>query len=154
CDRKAVAAKARKLGSIDRAVSHPIAACAGSDLAVLATPVGGIIDLIQKLAPHLPPDTLLTDVGSTKSEILRAASGAFGDSGPQRFLGGHPMVGKENSGIEFADAELFRGAVWFLTPQPGQSLKSKKTRAFTALLKNIGARVEELNPGDHDQLCA
>jgi prephenate dehydrogenase len=154
CDGKPVLAKARKLGAIDRAGSDPIAACAGSDLVLLATPVGGIIELIEKLAPHLPPSTLLTDVGSTKSEILRAATRAFGDSAAQRFLAGHPMAGKENSGIEFADATLFRGAVWFLTPQPGQSLKSKNIRAFTSFLKTIRARVEELNPADHDQLCA
>lgn len=154
CDHKAVLAKALKLGAIDRAVADPIAACAGSDLVLLATPVGGIIELIEKLAPNLPPSTLLTDVGSTKSEILRAASRAFGDTVADRFLAGHPMAGKENSGIEFADVELFRGAVWFLTPQLGQSVKSKMARAFTVLLKQIGARVEELNPEDHDQLCA
>ena len=154
CDRKPVLAKARKLGAINRAVADPIAACAGSDLVLLATPVGGIIQLIETLAPHLLPATLLTDVGSTKSEILRAASRAFGANVSERFLAGHPMAGKENSGIEFADADLFRGAVWFLTPQPGQSLNNKQTRAFISLLKKIGARVEELDPTDHDQLCA
>jgi len=154
CDRKPVLAKARGLGAIDRAVADAIAACAGSDLILLATPVGGIVELIQKLAPHLPPGTLLTDVGSTKSEVLRAASCAFGTDVSERFLAGHPMAGKEYSGIEFADADLFRGAVWFLTPQPGQSLNGKKTRAFTSLIKQIGARIEELDPTDHDQLCA
>lgn len=154
CDCKQVLTKARKLGAIDRAVGDPIAACDGSDLVLLATPVGGIVELIEKLAPHSTPGTLLTDAGSTKSEVLRAASRAFGADATECFLGGHPMAGKENSGIEFADADLFRGAVWFLTPQPGQSLNDKKARAFTGLLKKIGARVEELDPTDHDQLCA
>jgi len=154
CDRKPVLAKARKLGAIDRAVADPIAACAGSNLVLLATPVGGIVELMEKLAPHLPSSTLLTDVGSTKSEVLRAASRAFGANVSERFLAGHPMAGKENSGIEFAGADLFRGAVWFLTPQPGQSLNGKKARAFISLLKKIGARVEELDSTDHDRLCA
>jgi prephenate dehydrogenase len=154
CDRKPALAKARKLGAIDRAVGDPIVACASSDLVLLATPVGGIVELIGRLALHLPPGTLLTEVGSTKSEVLRAASRAFGANVSERFLAGHPMAGKENSGIEFADADLFRGAVWFLTPQPGQSLNGKKARAFTSLLRKIGARVEELDPTDHDQLCA
>ena len=154
CDRKPVLVKARKLGAIDRAISDPVAACAGSDLVLLATPVGGIVELINKLAPHLPHPTLLTDTGSTKSEVLRAASRAFGTDAAARFLGGHPMAGKEDSGIEFADADLFRGAVWFLTSQPGQSLNGKKARAFASLLNKIGARVEELDPSDHDQLCA
>ena len=153
-DRKAILAKAKRLRAIDEANSDPVSACDGSDLVLLAAPVGQIIGLIEKLAPVLPVDTLLTDVGSTKSEILSAALRAFGNSASRQFLAGHPMAGKENSGIEFADADLFRGAVWFLTPQPGQSLTGKNVRAFTALLKKIGARVEEVDPSDHDQLCA
>src|SRR5262249_14304417 len=154
CDRKGFLATARRLGAIDRAVADPIAACDGSELVLLATPVGAIIELIKTLAPHLPSGTLLTDVGSTKSEIVRAAARAFGEIDSERFLAGHPMAGKENSGVEFADADLFRGAVWFLTPQPKQSLKGKNARAFAALLKQIGARTEVLDPADHDQLCA
>src|SRR5947209_2824047 len=61
CDRKAVLAKAKRIGALDATVTDPIAACKNSDLVVLATPVGGIIELIEKLAPHLSPTALLTD---------------------------------------------------------------------------------------------
>src|SRR5690348_2739342 len=72
CDRKPILAKAKRKRAIDQAISDPVEACNGSDVVLLAAPVGGIIELVAKLAPHLGPTTLLTDVGSTKSEILRA----------------------------------------------------------------------------------
>jgi len=136
------------------AIPDPLQAVRGSDVVVLATPVGGIIELIDKLAPHLSPEALLTDVGSTKEQIVSRAAKAFGEKAPQRFLGGHPMAGKENSGIDFADANLFQGAVWFFTPAPGQKLKAGRIGEYTAWIKKIGAKVEILAPADHDHLCA
>jgi len=153
CDRKDVLAKAKRKRAIDIAMADPVAACKGSDVVLLAVPVGGIIELITRLAPHLAPDALLTDVGSTKSEVLRSADEAFGAADAHRFLGGHPMAGKENSGIEFADAELFHGAVWFLTPTKNQSLKSGRVAEFIALIQKVGARVSQLDAGEHDELC-
>jgi prephenate dehydrogenase len=154
CDHKTVLAKAKRRRAIDIGVSDPVKASSGSDLVVLATPVGAIIDLIEKLAPHLAPQILLTDVGSTKAEILRAAERAFGPEASRRFLGGHPMAGKENSGIEFADAELFRGAVWFLTPFSRQTSKTPAVKEFSALLAKLGAKLIALDPVEHDRLCA
>ena len=154
CDRKQILSKAKRLRAIDEGSEDPVKACQNSDIVVLAVPVGGIIELIARLAPHLGPRTLLTDVGSTKNEIVRAAEKSFGDGARVRFLAGHPMAGKENSGIEFADPDLFRGAVWFLTPIRGQNLKSGKPAEYCALIRKIGARVEVLDPADHDRLCA
>jgi prephenate dehydrogenase len=154
CDDKAILGKAKRKGAIDEAVADPVLACQGSDIVILALPVGGIIQAIAKLAAHIPSTSLLTDVGSTKEQIVRAAQEAFGGETSRRFLAGHPMAGKENSGIEYADAELFRGAVWFFTPVPGQSLKSGRLADFIALVKKIGAEVALLNPAEHDQLCA
>lgn len=154
CDRKPVLARAKKLGAIDVAIADPVAACQGSDLVVLATPVGGIIELIEKLAPHLSPEALLTDVGSTKSEVMRAAQRAFGADAATRFLGGHPMAGKENSGIAFADAKLFSGAVWFLTPRNDLSPRAGKIAAFSTLLRKMGAKIIALGAAEHDRLCA
>jgi prephenate dehydrogenase len=78
----------------------------------------------------------------------------FGKRAAQSFLAGHPMAGKENSGIESADPDLFRGAVWFLTPFPQQKLTSGTSKEYVSWLKKIGARVELLDPAEHDQLCA
>jgi len=153
CDRKEILAKAKRKHAIDAGVVDPLQACKDSDVVLLAVPVGSVIELIVRLAPHLSPDTLLTDVGSTKSEVLRTAERAFGPTTAQRFLGGHPMAGKENSGIEFADADLFRGAVWFLTPSRHQTLKSKRVAEFVALIRKLGARISVLNGAEHDELC-
>jgi prephenate dehydrogenase len=154
CDTKVVLAKARRKHAIDASIADPIEACNGSDVVLLATPVGGIIELIAKLAHHLAPDTLMTDVGSTKSEILRAAQRAFGPETSKRFLAGHPMAGKENSGIEFADPDLFRGAAWFITPALNQKYETGTAGGFTAIIKKIGAKIAVLEAAEHDQLCA
>ena len=79
-------------------------------MVLLATPVGGIIDLMERIGPVLPARTLLTDVGSTKVEVVARAGAVFGKNAGRRFLPGHPMAGKEQSGVEFADADLFQGA--------------------------------------------
>jgi prephenate dehydrogenase len=154
CDQPKVLARARRMGAIHAGISDPIRACSGSDVVVLATPVGAIIELIERLAPNLPGESLLTDVGSTKSQILCQAHKSFGDETARRFLGGHPMAGKENSGIEFADANLFRGAVWFFTPAPRQKMKAGRIGEYVAWIKKIGAKVGILDAAAHDQLCA
>jgi prephenate dehydrogenase len=156
CDSKAVLARAKRARAIDSGLADPVEASRGSDVVVLATPVGSIIELIERLAPRISPSTLLTDVGSTKGEIVSRAAKAFGShkDAARRFLAGHPMAGKENSGIAFADADLFRGAVWFVTPLPGQKLKSGVVREYLKLVKKTGARIAELDAAEHDELCA
>ncbi len=154
CDQPKVLARAKRMGAIHAGNSDPIKACNGSDVIVLATPVGAIIELIERLAPHLPSETLLTDVGSTKAQILSRAHKSFGRETAHSFLGGHPMAGKENSGIEFADTNLFQGAVWFFTPAPGQKMKAGRVGEYIACIKKTGAKVEILDADAHDQLCA
>src|SRR5579864_939426 len=154
CDRNEVLARAKRVGAIHESATDPIQACGGSDVVVLATPVGGIITLIDKLAPHLSADTLLTDVGSTKAQITESAQAVFGKNANKRFLAGHPMAGKENGGIEFADAGLFRGAVWFFTPLPQQKLTGGNIGEYVGWIKKIGAKPAILDPSEHDELCA
>ena len=153
CDRGEVLTQAKRLGAIDEGLSNPIDASAGSDVVVLATPVGKIISLIDKLAPHLSADTLLTDVGSTKAQVVETAQAVFGKGAKKRFLPGHPMAGKENAGVEFADADLFRGAVWFFTPFDKQELTGKAAE-YASLIATLGAKVALLDPAEHDELCA
>jgi prephenate dehydrogenase len=154
CDSASVLSRAKRARAIDLGLADPVEASRGSDVVVLATPVGSIIELIERLAPRLSSHTLLTDVGSTKAEIVARAGKAFGNDAPRRFLAGHPMAGKENSGIAFADADLFRGAVWFVTPLPGQQNNSGIIAEYLRLVKNTGARIALLDPAEHDQLCA
>lgn len=154
CDRREVLACAKRLKAIDSGVSDSVEACAGSDVVVLSTPVGGIISLIDRLAPHLSADTLLTDVGSTKAQVVETAQAVFGSNARKRFLAGHPMAGKENSGVEFADPQLFRGAVWFFCPMPKQRMDGGKVAEYVSWIKKIGVKPALLNAAEHDELCA
>ncbi len=154
CDRAAVLERARNKGAINSGHTNPSDAVRGSDLIVLATPVGAVIDMIGHLGPALPPRTLMTDVGSTKAQVLAKARAVFGRNMGRRFLGGHPMAGKEQSGVEFADPELFRGAAWFVTPAPGQDVYQSLGGEFLELVENIGARVASMDAEAHDLLCA
>src|SRR5262244_1104067 len=120
-DRSEVLEKAQQLQIFDKTSANPVEACRGSEVVVLATPVGGIIDLIERIGPLLPESTLLTDVGSTKLEILFRARSVFGDAVKKRFLGGHPMAGKERSGIEQSSADIFQFSTWiFISEDSGE----------------------------------
>ena len=154
CDRESALKKAKMCGVIDNGFVEPADAVRGSQLVMLATPVLAIVDLIGRLAPGLPATTLLTDVGSTKAAVAERALQVFGKNAGLRFLGGHPMAGKEHSGVDFADADLFHNAVWFLTPLPGQNLNGGLFAEFAGWIDQIGARIATLPPEDHDRLCA
>jgi prephenate dehydrogenase len=154
CDRGPVLKRAREMGAIDEGVSDPVQAAGDSEVVVLATPVGAIIDLIERLGPVLPPNALLTDVGSTKREIVARARTVFGNDVPRRFLAGHPMTGKEHSGIDEADPDIFKGAVWLVTPQPGQNVYAGRAGDLLKLIERIGAKVVPIDLDQHDRLCA
>jgi prephenate dehydrogenase len=154
CDRAPVLERAQRCGAIDDGITNPADAVRGSDLVVLAVPVIPILDLIDRLGPVLPPKTLVTDVGSTKVEVVRRAAKAFGKNAGQRFLAGHPMAGKENAGVEFADADLFDGAAWLFTPLPGQNVHAGLCGEFIHCAEKIGAKMAVVDPRDHDRFCA
>lgn len=154
CDGEAVLKRARKMGAIDEGEINPLEAVHGSQIVLLATPVGAIIELIDRLGPALSPQTLLTDVGSTKAKVLSRAKKVFGNNTRTRFLAGHPMAGKEHSGVEFADPDLFEGAAWLVTPSPAQNLHHGLSREFLKWVEKIGARIATIDAEEHDQLCA
>ena len=154
CDRQAVLDRARPMRAIDLGTEDPVEAIQGSDLIILATPVGAVIDLIERIGPLASPNALITDVGSTKKEIVERARSVFGENAMRRFIGGHPMAGKEHSGLENAESRLFTNAVWLLTPQSGQDTDTGKIKEYRDLLEGIGARIIRMEPDRHDRLCA
>lgn len=154
CDRPIVLERAKDRGAIDVGEANPARAVRNSDVIVLATPVSAIVELIERLGPVLPPKTLLTDVGSTKTQVLARAIKIFGRNAGKRFLAGHPMAGKEQSGVEYADADLFRGAGWFFTPAPDQDIFVGMPGDFLEWVTAIGARTASMEADAHDQLCA
>jgi prephenate dehydrogenase len=153
CDRAPVLERARNKAVIDGGHTNPADAIRGSQIIVLATPVSGIIDLIGRLGPAMPPKTLLTDVGSTKAEVLERARAVFQKNTGTRFLAGHPMAGKEQSGVEFADPDLFQGAAWFVTPVPGQNVYDGLSGEYLEWVEKIGARIASIDAVEHDRLC-
>ena len=144
---------ARELGAIDRTLAGRDAVLeTDADVVVLATPVLRILDWMERLAPVLRADQLVTDVGSTKREIAALAAGLFNQPGRARFLPGHPMAGKESGGAALAEADLFRGAVWLFTPMVAEA--SAMEGGWRAAVVGFGARVREMDPARHDEVCA
>lgn len=120
------------------------------DLVFLATPINTIIEILKKIATAIAPGTLVTDVGSTKVEIVATASKTMIDG--CYFIGGHPMTGHAQSGWQHADAYLFENAAYVLTPDLPAP---EKTRAdFIALLQGLGAHVIEMDAATHDRVAA
>lgn len=137
-------------GAIDRAA--PLAeAAAKCDLLFLAQPIGRILDTIRHLDPLVREDALVTDAGSTKCEI---ADLALQEIKRCRFLGGHPMAGKERRGAAAADPDLFRGATWVLTPEDPQDLSSHQAKEFVHWLHAVGAKPISMNPEEHDRVVS
>ncbi len=152
---------AREKGAIDSVAADPLAAARASDTILLATPVFGILEWIEKLAPVLQQHQLVTDVGSTKREICALAAEAFSSSGAAYFLPGHPMAGKEVFGAANADANLFQGAVWlFTSPEPSPdeaknpTLGRQRADKWRHWVARMGCRMLDLDPVRHDEICA
>ena len=154
CDKPEVLEVAIARGAIERGGSDAKQAARDSDVVVFATPVGTIFSLFEKLAPTLPPETLITDIGSTKERFVEYARLMFGAAAAERVLPGHPMAGKEHCGIENADAELFRDAAWLITPIAPDQPYTPRQREYLDLLQSIGARIVAMEPARHDRLCA
>lgn len=145
---------ALRMGAIDRALPSRDAVLKPgvADVVVLATPVLPILDWMERLAPGMGEGQLVTDVGSTKREIVEQARRLFNQRGRARFLPGHPMAGKESGGAVLAEAGLFGGAAWLFTPVDQQS--SALESEWRGLVERFGARVMELDAERHDEVCA
>ena len=152
CDRAEILRQAERAGAIDAGQIDLAAACAGSELVMLATPVGAIIDLLPRIAPILGANSLVTDVGSTKREICATAERVWGRNAAQRFLPGHPMAGKAEGGVEHATAELFNNAVWLFTPLSQE--RTPPAQHLMDVTEKIGARPLVCDADAHDRICA
>jgi prephenate dehydrogenase len=139
-------ARAVELGAIDRGASSVAEACEGADLVFCAGPVAVLPQQAREALAAAGPETVVTDVGSTKGELVEAVGG------DERFIGGHPLAGAETAGVENAREDLFEGARWYLTPteQVSGLLYDRLQRALSAL----GARPQAIDPQGHDRLMA
>jgi prephenate dehydrogenase len=149
-----VRGRAAAVGLADRVVDGLAEAVAGAQLVVVAVPATVAADVVVEVARHARADAVLTDVASLKGELVPTVERRLAELGlgPHRFVGGHPMAGSERSGPEAADAHLFQGATWVLTPTP--TTDGGALTRVSAVLRDLGARVLALDPDLHDQLVA
>jgi prephenate dehydrogenase len=152
---------ALKMGAMDSLAADAMEAARASQVTVLAVPIFATLDWMEKLAPVLGPEQLLTDVGSTKRVISETAARLYNKPERAAFLPGHPMAGKERGGAALADANLFRGAVWLFTDDAAalrSGLRSGQgtelVNAWRELVSAMGAKTLDLGPARHDELVA
>ena len=141
---------ARKMGAIDESYNALVDAVRGAELVILATPVGAMRALLQSIASSVTPGAVVTDVASTKLQVIGWAEEFLPSS--VSFVGGHPMAGKEVSGVEAADASLFHNRIYCLTPTA--CTRPAAINKVLALVEILGARVRFLEPAEHDGLVA
>lgn len=143
---RGVCEQARKIGAIDQTSTSLADTVRGAELIVLATPVGAMRALLQSMATLASPGTVITDVASTKSQVISWAEEFLPAN--LAFVGGHPMAGKEISGVGAADPALFRNRIYCLTPT-AKTLPVALNKVL-AMIESIGARVRFLEPAEHD----
>jgi prephenate dehydrogenase len=150
-DRQAEARRgALEVGAADRTTTE-LDGVREADLIVLATPVPTLPALLAHLVPYVGPHALLTDLGSVKARIVEAGERLYGT----RFIGGHPMAGSEQSGIESSRADLFQGAAWAIVRSTPVALDTDgEARRLHELAIALGARPVLLNAAQHDRLVA
>ncbi|HKB51846.1 MAG TPA: prephenate dehydrogenase/arogenate dehydrogenase family protein [Solirubrobacterales bacterium] len=143
---RATVDRAVELGAIDRRAVSVGEACADADVVFCASPVATLPELARAALEASGPNTVVTDAGSTKRQIVAA----LGDD--ERFVGGHPLAGAETAGVDNARADLFEGARWYLTPteRTGGILYDRLQRAIAGL----GARPQAIDAEAHDRLMA
>ncbi|MGC9454656.1 MAG: prephenate dehydrogenase [Phycisphaerae bacterium] len=137
-------------GAIDEAYLEAADPARDSDLVVLATPVGAFEKHLRDIAPVLDDDAVVTDVGSTKAFVVRAAQRALGRDGP--FVGSHPMAGSEKKGVAHASADLFEGATCVITPMP--AAPAAAAERIEKLWRSLGMRTLRMSPEQHDRAVA
>ncbi|MBD2837541.1 bifunctional prephenate dehydrogenase/3-phosphoshikimate 1-carboxyvinyltransferase [Pseudomonas sp. JM0905a] len=138
-------------GVVDRCESDLAAACRGADVIQLAVPILAMEKLLAELATLDLGNAVLTDVGSAKGNVVRAARKVF-DGVPARFVPGHPIAGSEKSGVEAANASLFRRHKVILTPV--ENTDSSALQCVDQLWRALGADVEHMEVEHHDEVLA
>jgi len=139
------------IAAADSVVDTPQQAARGSDLIVLCVPVLKLAEMAQACLPGLEPGTVLTDVGSTKHDVIAAMAPVLEGSGVE-FIGSHPIVGSEETGIEVAREDLYQDATVVVTPLIGSSPDAvSRTVTFWEIL---GSKVQVMTPQAHDAIVA
>jgi prephenate dehydrogenase len=147
---EAAIAEALRRGAIDRGL--PLAeAVSQADLIYLAQPIGRIMDTLRRLDGLVKDDALITDAGSTKSAIVSLAREVIRRG---QFLGGHPMAGKAKRGVAEAEADLFAGRTYVVTPTREADLETPRAAELLGWIERIGAVTVVMGPDRHDEVVS
>jgi prephenate dehydrogenase len=143
------------LGVIDALETNIHEACSDADLILIAAPVAQTKVILQSIKPHLNSKTIITDAGSTKSDVLDTAREVLDEQFDQ-FVGGHPIAGAEKSGVSAAKADLFLGKNVVLTPVTTSALQTNihAVSGVAELWKKCGANVSKMSAETHDSIFA
>lgn len=137
---------AKALSAIDFGTTRLEEAAAEADIVVLCTTVGHILESLPETLARVKPGAIVTDVGSTKAAIVSAAAGA------KNFIGGHPMAGSEQTGVEAATPLLFEEATWAITPT--ETTDPAAASLLERFAQSVGATTLLLSPDAHDAMLA
>jgi prephenate dehydrogenase len=150
-DRESANAKrAQKIGAIDSTARSPREAVRDASMVVIATPVLAVRKIMVEIAPALDEGAVVTDTGSTKTDVMSWAAQELPDT--VSFVGGHPMAGKTETGPEHASVDLFDGARWAIVPAPDASEGALKT--IRAMAETAGAKELFMDAEEHDAYVA
>ena len=142
--------KAVKTGAIDIACQNIDECVKEADIIFVATPVSNIVDIVREISSKVKDGAIISDVGSTKSSIVKTIEEFLPEN--VHFIGGHPVTGSENDGIDYASATLFRNFYYVLTPT--NATDSNAFKVLHTLLTSIGANVIAVSADKHDQILA
>jgi len=148
--RQETATNALSLGAIERGETNLKDAVKQADLVIIATPVLAVKEIFSQIATYLPSGCIVTDTASTKVQVMKWAEEILPPT--VDFIGGHPMAGRETYGIKAAEAELFQGCTYCLTPSERASPKSIDT--VLDMVKKLGALPFFIDAQEHDKLVA
>ncbi|MBI4697496.1 MAG: prephenate dehydrogenase/arogenate dehydrogenase family protein [Nitrospirae bacterium] len=142
--------RAKKLGAIDEYTTVPSIGVRDADLILLATPVGQFVEKTKQIKPFLKNGAIVTDVGSVKAEVIKNIGPLM--PGGVCFVGGHPIAGRECSGVNAASAGLFKNTKCIITPDAHTDKKA--LRKIISLWKALGAKTVIMTPDEHDVIYA
>jgi prephenate dehydrogenase len=143
--------RAAALGVIDEASPSAAHAAIDASLVMIATPVGSTQAVLRDIAPNLTSSAIVTDVGSAKGSVIEGARSELG-AAFSRFVPGHPIAGREHSGVQFADAALFRDKIFVSVPSVQTDAGALLT--METLWRDIGCRIERMTSEEHDSIFA
>ncbi len=150
--RQAHLQQAKDLGVIDCFTTDPVAAVEGADVVFLATPLSAMQAVLTQIKDHIEPHAIITDGGSAKASVQQAAESVFDGKVPANFVLGHPIAGREKSGVAAAIADLYQDKKVILTPV--QSTAPEALAAVRSMWEATGAVVETLAVQQHDYILA